>query len=736
MSTKSIRDGRVSELYQTYADGRISRREFMRRAAALGVAGAAALGELRANPAASTIVPQTEGPAGTEPLALDVAEWSYMWVNVKRADTARGSFVGGQQMYVEYMVPSEVRHPFPIVLVHGGGGQGLDWMGTPDGRPGWFQHLVAEGFKVYVVDRPGHGRSPQHPLLHGGIPDRAGTMEGLSGNFTPPTSDNTDPYRRNHTQWPGPGVVGSADTAQFLASQGGSYVVRPGGAGGPPDPTVPANQRAAGQPNLAHMTWREAGADLLDQIGPAIIMTHSAGGAFGLLVAEARPDLVPATIMVEGGGQPFAGGNRWGMSTIPVTYDPPIEDPSEIAVMRVDNPEPGVEGYWLQTEPARRLPNLANTAVLAVTAEASRAAPGSPGQVAFLRQAGVKAEELRIADVGIHGNGHMMMVERNNRQVLQPILDWIDKNVTGPTPSVPRRGTESTALKLANSGFFWVGTEAKEMDYGTIIVGQMYVQYLIPEEVRYPTPIVLVHGGGGQMTHNMGINGNAGWAHYYAQAGYQVYLVDRPGHGRISYRLDTLGPIGNLPMYAGISRDFQRAAAGNPSRWEGTGQIGDPLLDQFMAGQNAAPRNGEQMQEYGRSRGGELLDKIGPAIIQTHSAGGPFGWIVADERPELTRALICYEGGGAPLVGRGDNPGRTLPKLRNIPMLYLTAENSGRAQRGPRIVEALRESGAAAEHLNLGDRGITGNGHFAMIETNRKEVFDVIRGWIEEKLPS
>jgi len=30
-----------------------------------------------------------------------------------------------------------------------------------------------------------------------------------------------------------------------------------------------------------------------------------------------------------------------------------------------------------------------------------------------------------------------------------------------------------------------------------------------------------------------------------------------------------------------------------------------------------------------------LLDKIGPAIIMTHSAGGPFGWLVAEIRPNL-----------------------------------------------------------------------------------------------------
>ena len=100
-----------------------------------------------------------------------------MWVNVKRAETARNAFVGGQQMYVEYMIPARVRHPFPVVLVHGGGGQGTDWMGTPDGRPGWFQYLAQEGFKVYVVDRPGHGRSPLHPDLHGGFPAQARARE-------------------------------------------------------------------------------------------------------------------------------------------------------------------------------------------------------------------------------------------------------------------------------------------------------------------------------------------------------------------------------------------------------------------------------------------------------------------------------------------------------------------------------------------------------------------------------
>src|SRR5688572_14801581 len=433
-------EDQLKELYEDFASGHVSRRDFMRRAAAMGVAGAAsaALGSLAA-PAEAGALAQQAAAASTK-IPLDVAEWSYMWVNVKRAETARGAFVGGQQMYVEYMIPSVVRHPFPVVLVHGGGGQGTDWMGTPDGRPGWFQYLVQEGFKVYVVDRPGHGRSPLHPDLHGGFAGQAAVLENIAGRFTPPSANpaqTPNEYQKNHNQWPGAGNVGSPDLDQLVAGQGGSYVQqavagagrgRQGGApaGGPPvggrgaTPPVAANIVQPAPPlNVQHATWRQAGADLLDRIGPAIIMTHSAGGPFGLLVAEARPNLVKATVIIEGAGSGFAGGNRWGMSSIPVTFEPPVNDPAEIKTQWVAKPEPGIAGYFLQTEPARRLPNLRNTRVVFVTADSSFASPGNPGGVAFLKQAGVQAEELRLGALGIKGNGHMMMAEKNNREVLQ-----------------------------------------------------------------------------------------------------------------------------------------------------------------------------------------------------------------------------------------------------------------------------------------------------------------------------
>jgi len=81
---------------------------------------------------------------------------------------------------------------------------------------------------------------------------------------------------------------------------------------------------------------------------------------------------------------------------------------------------------------------------------------------------------------------------------------------------------------------------------------------------------------------------------------------------------------------------------------------------------------------------------------------------------------MCFE-------GQGLTP---FPALRGTPVLYVTAENSTRTQ-GPAIVDAAKRSGARAEHVYLKDRGIRGNGHFAMLENNRKQVFDVFRQWME-----
>src|SRR5580658_9482546 len=167
---------------------KLSRREF---------GGLAAGGLLLSGAGALTNVATATTTAPPKP--LDIAEWSFFWVGVERVTLPGGTspVVSGKQMYVEYQVPAKVKHPFPIVLIHGGGGQGLDWMGTVDGHRGWSTMLLEEGYRVYIVDRPGHSRSPYHPDLHGGIP-RGQTLESISSQFTPQRAKAANPAPNAH----------------------------------------------------------------------------------------------------------------------------------------------------------------------------------------------------------------------------------------------------------------------------------------------------------------------------------------------------------------------------------------------------------------------------------------------------------------------------------------------------------------------------------------------------------
>ena len=88
------------------------------------------------------------------------------WIPGERVDI-NGQIYQRGPLFAEWEAPEEVTHPWPIVLVHGGGYQSTEWLDTPDGRPGWAQRLVEAGYAVVLVDRPGQGRSPFHPKTMG-----------------------------------------------------------------------------------------------------------------------------------------------------------------------------------------------------------------------------------------------------------------------------------------------------------------------------------------------------------------------------------------------------------------------------------------------------------------------------------------------------------------------------------------------------------------------------------------
>ncbi|MFG2139437.1 alpha/beta fold hydrolase [Streptomyces sp. NPDC048650] len=308
----------------------------------------------------------------------------HFWVPGERI-TEKGKTYQRGPMFVAWEAPERVTQPYPVVLVHGGTLQGTEWLDTPDSRPGWAQRLVEAGYAVLVVDRPGHGRSPYHPDVLGPMGPPFPYEEGRHVFFPSSAADA-------QTQWPfDPADADALDA--FIAPFG----------------PLPADLAASQEMDADRL------ARLLDRIGPAIVMTHSASGPDGWLLADRRPDLVTAIVSIEPMGPPFAhtpgiGTLHWGLTAAPLTYDPPRATPDEA---RAADPS------------TLRIPALAGIPVAVVTGETAVFAAFAPAVVDFLTAAGAAAEHLHLPDHGILGNGHGLIYETNSDQALQPVLHWL-----------------------------------------------------------------------------------------------------------------------------------------------------------------------------------------------------------------------------------------------------------------------------------------------------------------------
>jgi len=359
------------------------------------------------------------GAADDPPLVL--ARDGFMYVGGKTMTVDGREYFYGQ-MYVEIKIPANRTHPYPIIMVHGGTMSGTNYTGTPDGREGWAQYFVRRGYAVYVVDQPGRGRSGFLTAASGEM--RNSPRTNSASRFVSQEKFKLWPQAALHTQWPGSGEADDPATLQLAMSQ------------------LPAIEDFARQQPLN----RDALIALLEKIGPSILLTHSQAGAFTWPVADARPDLVKAILAIEPNGPPFyqvefVGAPDWfhqgalalpyGISILPLTYVPAVAAPTELQVTQQEAADgPGLVRCHLQKEPARQLPNL-TMPILVLTTEASYHAPYDHCTVKYLEQAGVKPTYIRLADRGIHGNSHVLMLEKNNKESAAVIAQWLEQALPG-----------------------------------------------------------------------------------------------------------------------------------------------------------------------------------------------------------------------------------------------------------------------------------------------------------------
>ncbi len=348
-------------------------------------------------------------------------EWFF--VGGRYTQTAEGRAMFGQCFVRHYRDEVAPRQRYPLVLIHGGGGSLQEFEQTPDGRPGWASFFAARGYDVYLIDQAGRGRSPRASSSGGGTGRSTDEVVRL---ITRPEDYGLWRTAKNHNQWPGTGLPGDYAFDQFFAA-------------------LPIERFSAAEREENMAATRRAMGDLLERIGPAIILTHSQAGELGFHIVDDQPGQVKALVAVEPTGPPFVDPayapapeyqvdgeflRPYGLARNPLTYDPPVADPeTDLPFTRQEEPDrEGLMACHLQAGEPRRLVNFAEVKVVVVTVDASRQTAFDHCTVKYLQQAGVDAEHLRLEEHGIHGNAHALVVEKNNMEIAQAMYGWLQQH--------------------------------------------------------------------------------------------------------------------------------------------------------------------------------------------------------------------------------------------------------------------------------------------------------------------
>jgi pimeloyl-ACP methyl ester carboxylesterase len=284
--------------------------------------------------------------------------------------------VAVDQMYVQYMIPRGHSKP-PVVMVHGATLTGKSYETTPDGRMGWYEYFARKGYPSYVVDQVGRARSGFNQAPFNDV--RAG--------LAPPSTQPILRRGSDSVMWLrfriGPKLGSTYDDTQYpvgaldeLAKQG------------VPDlgPSLPPND-----PNYSGLS------ELARDLNGAVLMGHSQAARYPFETALLDPRGIRALISIEPSGckaTEYSEEQISKLARLPILI---------------------VFGDHLDPPPT-------------LGPSSSEQFKDCQAFVARVNRANGSATLLNPASLGIHGNTHMIMQDRNNLQIADLIMKWIEKH--------------------------------------------------------------------------------------------------------------------------------------------------------------------------------------------------------------------------------------------------------------------------------------------------------------------
>src|SRR5262245_33273362 len=284
--------------------------------------------------------------------------------------TPPGEIMVGQ-MYVQFFIPRSVRGP-AVIMVPGSGHTGATYETTPDGREGWATYFVRNNFPVFIVDHVGRARSgfDPTPVNRAKVESNAAALP----EFPLATRERAWTFFRI-----GPSYPTTHPGTQFPVNALNEYFSQL-------VPNTESTLPGTGANTVAAL------AALIERVGPAIVIVHSQSGAYGMDLVRQHADNVLAFINVEG-------------NCVPAT-------PDEIAKTFSKVPMLSVWGDFSEGAPGPNGDTRRN---------------GCIGTVNAIKAAGGKAKFLLLPEAGQKGNSHMMMLDKNNLQIADMIISWLNE---------------------------------------------------------------------------------------------------------------------------------------------------------------------------------------------------------------------------------------------------------------------------------------------------------------------